>query len=317
MQVLITQGHLAKTRVLQFSRLQIVASALLLVAVLTLLSGTVYHFIFLKAAREGWPVVSQLVRWVVRDEIAQRDRFMRENLDAMAEKVGEMQAKLVKLESASERVSGLVGARAQELKPLQRAAGGGKGGPFVPLARPSLTQLTSALDSLDEVAEQSLDLFTLVESQLLESRLQSLMVPSTAPVDVPVGSGFGFRHDPFSGRAALHTGLDFPAEAGTPVVAAAGGVVVTVEWHAQYGHMLEIDHGNGLLTRYAHLSKALVKAGDIAQRGQVIAKVGSSGRSTGPHLHFEVLLQGVPQNPVKFLDGTKEAPTFAQSITRR
>ena len=316
MQVLITQGHLAKTRVLQFSRLQIVASALLLVAGLTLLSGTVYHFVFLKAAREGWPVVSQLVRWVVRDEIAQRDRFMRENLDAMAERVGEMQAKLVKLESASERVSGLVGAKAQDVK-LQRASGGGKGGPFVPLARPSLTQLTSALDGLDEVADQSLDLFTLVESQLLESRLQSLLVPSTAPVDGPVGSGFGFRPDPFSGRAALHTGLDFPAETGTPVVAAAGGVVVAAQWHAQYGQLVEIDHGNGLLTRYAHLSKALVKAGDIAQRGQVIANVGSSGRSTGPHLHFEVLLQGVPQNPVKFLAGTKEAPTFAQSVTRR
>ena len=81
--------------------------------------------------------------------------------------------------------------------------------------------------------------------------------------------------------------------------------------------MIEIDHGNGLLTRYAHLSKTLVKAGDIAQRGQAIASVGSSGRSTGPHLHFEVLLQGVPQNPVKFLAGMKEAPTFAQSVTRR
>jgi murein DD-endopeptidase MepM/ murein hydrolase activator NlpD len=81
--------------------------------------------------------------------------------------------------------------------------------------------------------------------------------------------------------------------------------------------MVEVDHGNGLLTRYAHLSKALVKSGDIAQRGQVIAKLGSSGRSTGPHLHFEVLLQGVPQNPVKFLAGTKEVPRIAQSITRR
>lgn len=315
MQILITQGHLAKTRVLHFSRLQIVAAALLLVALLTLLSGTVYHFVFLKAARDGWPVVSQLVHWVVRDEIAQRDRFMRENLDAMAEKVGEMQAKLVKLESVSERVSGLVGA--DELKPLQRAAAGGKGGPFVPLGRPSLSQLTSTLDHLDELADQSLDLFTLVESQLLESRLQALMVPSTAPVDGPVGSGFGFRHDPLSGRAALHTGLDFSAETGTPVAAAAGGVVASVDWHVQYGQLVEIDHGNGLLTRYAHLSKSMVKPGDIVRRGQVIAKVGSTGRSTGAHLHFEVLLQGVPQNPVKFLAGAKELPSVVQSTARR
>lgn len=317
MQILITQGHLAKTRVLHFSRLQIVAAALLLVALLTLFSGTVYHFVFLKAARDGWPVVSQLVRWVVRDQIAQRDRFMRENLDAMAGKVGEMQAKLVRLESASDRVIGLVGARADELKPLRRAAAGGTGGPFVPLRRPSLAQLTSTLDHLDEFADQSLDLFTLVESQLLESRLQALMVPSTAPVDGPVGSGFGFRHDPLSGRAALHTGLDFSAETGTPVVAAAGGVVASVDWHVQYGQLVEIDHGNGLLTRYAHLSKSTVKPGDIVRRGQVIAKVGSTGRSTGAHLHFEVLLQGVPQDPVKFLAGAKELPSVAQSTARR
>ncbi len=315
MQILITHGHLAKTRVMQFSRLKIVAAALLLMLLLVLFSGTVYHFVFLKAAREGWPVVSQLVRWVVRDEFAQRDRFMRENLDAMAEKVGELQAKLVKLEAASERVSGLVGVKADELKPL--AGGGGKGGPFVPLSRPSLSQLTQTLDSLDELTEQNLDLYTLLESQLLESRLKTLLIPSIAPVDGPVGSGFGFRHDPFSGRAALHTGLDFPAAGGTAVVAAAGGVLVTQEWHAQYGRMVEIDHGNGLLTRYAHLSRSLGSVGDIVQRGQTIGAVGSSGRSTGPHLHFEVLLQGVPQNPAKFLARAATPAQIAQSGTAR
>ncbi|MEO7854524.1 MAG: M23 family metallopeptidase [Rubrivivax sp.] len=318
MQILITHGHLARTRVLQFSRLRIVCCALLLMVVLTLLSGTVYHVVFLTAARDGWPVVSQLVRWVVRDDFAQRDRFMRENLDAMAEKVGEMQAKLVKLESASERVSGLVGIGADDLKPLQRAEpADGKGGPFVPLSSPSLSQLTRTLDGLDEVTDQSLDLFTLLESQLLESRLQSLLVPSTAPVDGPVGSGFGFRRDPFSDRAALHTGLDFPAPTGTPVLAAAGGVVVSQEWHAQYGRMLEIDHGNGLLTRYAHLSRSLSEVGDIVQRGQAIAAVGTTGRSTGPHLHFEVLLQGVPQNPAKFLAPAAATADVAHSTARR
>jgi len=97
MQVLITHGHLARSRVLHLSRLQIVAAVLFLAALVMLFSGTVYHFVFMKAAREGWPVVSQVMRLLVRDEIAQRDRFMRENLDVMASKVGELQAKLVKL----------------------------------------------------------------------------------------------------------------------------------------------------------------------------------------------------------------------------
>ena len=152
---------------------------------------------------------------------------------------------------------------------------------------------------------------------VVDGRLQDLLIPSTAPVDGPVGSGFGFRRDPFSGRSALHTGLDFPALGGVPVVAAAGGVVVAQEWHPQYGRMLEIDHGNGLLTRYAHLSRSLGRVGDIVQRGQTVGAVGSSGRSTGPHLHFEVLLQGVPQNPAKFLARAAALPDLAQSTAQR
>ncbi len=306
MQVLITHGSLARTRVLQFQRWQLVLGALALAGVLMLLSGTVYHFVFLKAAREGWPLVSPLVRLIVRDEIAQRDRFMRDNLDAMAEKVGVVQAKLVKLEAMGERVSGLAGMKADELKPLQRgtapaSAAGGQGGPYVPVPKPSLEQLRSLVASLEEATDVNLDLFTYVESRLQESRLSALMVPSAAPVSGPVGSGFGFRVDPINGRAALHTGLDFPAEVGTPILAAAGGIVVANEWHNEYGHVLEIDHGNGLVTRYAHCSVIEVAVGALVKRGQVVAKVGTSGRSTGAHLHFEVLVGGAPQDPARFL----------------
>jgi hypothetical protein len=123
MQILITHGTLARTRVLQLGRGQLLLALAGLVILLMLLSGTIYHMIFLKAAREGWPVVSQIVRFVVRDEIAQRDRFMRENLDAFAVKVGEMQAKLVKLEAMGERVSGLAGVKSDGLKaPLKTTA---------------------------------------------------------------------------------------------------------------------------------------------------------------------------------------------------
>jgi murein DD-endopeptidase MepM/ murein hydrolase activator NlpD len=100
----------------------------------------------------------------------------------------------------------------------------------------------------------------------------------------------------------MHTGLDFPADTGTPILAAAGGVVVVQEVHPAYGNMVEIDHGNDLITRYAHSSRVLVKKGDIVKRGQKIAEVGSTGRSTGPHLHFEVWVSGVVQDPRRFLD---------------
>ena len=109
-------------------------------------------------------------------------------------------------------------------------------------------------------------------------------------------------HGRQAGQSALHTGLDFPADVGTPIMAAAGGVVVVQEYHSAYGNMVEIDHGNDLITRYAHASQTFVKKGDIVKRGQKIASVGSTGRSTGPHLHFEVWVAGVPQDPQRFLD---------------
>ncbi|MBQ0957385.1 M23 family metallopeptidase [Ideonella sp. 4Y11] len=311
MQILITGEGASRTRAFQLSRLQIASAVAALLMALLLLSGTIYHFIFLAAAREGWPVVSQIVQLVVRDEFAQRDRFMRENLDAMASKVGDMQARMIRLEAMGDRLTNLAGVKPDELRLLQPAASGasapmlpaprGAGGPYLPLDHPSLEVLNEAMSQLEHRVEQHADVFTLTESRLFEKRLASLMLPSSRPIDAPIGSPFGFRADPFTGRPALHTGQDFQASPGTPILSAAGGVVTSTAWHPQYGQLLEIDHGNGLATRYAHTSKILVNTGDIVKRGQQVALVGNTGRSTGPHLHFEVLIDGVPQNPSRFL----------------
>ena len=308
MQILITHGGLSRTRVMHVSPMQMVASVCFLVVATLLLSAAIYHYFFLKAAREGWPVVSQLVKLVVHDESAQRDKIMRENLDAMAQKVGDMQARMIKIEAMGDRVSGMAGLKPEDLSGLTRPKGGGSGGPFVPMTRPGLAELNGALEALSEAAGEQSDLLTLTESRLLESRLKTLMIPSSRPIDVPVGSGFGFRADPFTGRGALHTGLDFPSPVGTEIHAAAGGVVRTAEMHPEYGLMLEIDHGNGLMTRYGHTSRIQVKVGDLVKRGQVVANVGTTGRSTGPHLHFEVLVDGIPQDPQRFLAGPNAKP---------
>ena len=315
MQIMITHGTVARTRVLQFSRLQLLAALAALTGLMVLLSGTVYHFVFLKAVRDGWPVVSHLVRPIVHAELAQRERHVRASLDAMAQRLGEMQAKLVRMEALGDRVSGLAGVDHGALQPAPKAAPtrGGEGGPYLPVGLPAVDHLNELLLQLDERTELGTDLLTLVESRLLESRLQRLLVPSVAPVDGPVGSGFGVRSDPITGRPALHAGLDFPADTGSPVVAAAGGVVLAAEWHAQYGQQLEIDHGRGLVTRYAHLSKLHVRAGDLVRRGQRVGEVGSTGRSTGPHLHFEVLVEGAPQDPARFLAAAADGPQLARA----
>ncbi len=311
MQILITHGSLARSRVLHVSRTRLALLVAALTLVLVMLSGTIYHMVFLKAIREGWPVVSHLVKFVVRDELAQHERVMRDNLDALALRVGEIQAKLVKLEAIGDRVSGKAGVKVDEIKPPPKA---GQGGPYVPLVRADREQIHQVLANLDERADLNTDLFVLIESRLLESRLRELLVPSVAPVNGPIGSGFGFRADPINGRASLHTGLDFPADVGTPVVAAAGGIVTMAEWSAAYGNTMEIDHGNGLVTRYAHCAGFDVDRGAVVKRGQVIGRVGNTGRSTGPHLHFEVLVDGAPQDPARFLAAAGALPLTKEAM---
>ena len=310
MQIIVTHGRLARARVISLPLWKLLLAGSGLAVLLLAASGSAYHFVVMKAASENWPVAGHVMKLVIKDETAQRERFMRENLDAMASKVGEMQAKLLRLEAMGERVSGMAGLKPEDLRgldaqPVERgpvpAGRGGRGGPHVPLASASTEQLHASLAALHDEADLRSDVFTLVESRLMETRLLALMVPSSPPVKGPVGSGFGFRTDPFTGRGALHTGLDFAAETGTAILAAAGGVVRSAEHQAAYGRTVEIDHGNGLVTRYAHASRLLVGAGDLIRRGQPIAEVGSTGRSTGPHLHFEVLVEGVPQDPARFL----------------
>ncbi|HWH83016.1 MAG TPA: M23 family metallopeptidase, partial [Burkholderiaceae bacterium] len=134
--------------------------------------------------------------------------------------------------------------------------------------------------------------------------VQLMRTPTRAPlVRAAVVSLFGNRDDPLTGRRAFHSGLDFAAVTGTMIHAAAGGLVKSAAFHHDYGWTVEIDHGNGLVTRYAHASRLLVRAGDVVAPGAVIAAVGSTGRSTGPHLHFEVLRNGAATDPRRYLAG--------------
>ena len=304
MHFIITDAALAKSRAVHLSGARLLAVMMALSLALMLSAAGLYHWVFLKGAREGWPVIGTLVRLIVKDEFEQRDRYMRENLDAMARKLGAMQARLVQLEALGERVSGLAGVNFAEFH-----SNAGEGGALVSGRSLSLQELQTTLADLEKYTGEHVDMLTVLESRLIDQKVRNMMIPTQEPLaGGHVGSHFGWRIDPFTGRQALHTGLDFQAETGTPILAAAGGVVVTQEVHPAYGNMVEIDHGNNLITRYAHASRVFVKQGDLVKRGQKIAAVGTTGRSTGPHLHFEVLVQGVPQDPSKFLAAGRNLP---------
>jgi murein DD-endopeptidase MepM/ murein hydrolase activator NlpD len=304
MHLIITDSWLAKSRAVHLSGAKLLMVGLSLSFALMMVAAVLYHWVFLKGAREGWPVIGTLVKLVVKDEFAQRDRIMRENIDVMAKRLGEMQAKILQLESLGERVSGLAGINPNEIKIKP-----GQGGALVGARPLSMEELQSTLADLDRLTGQRTDLMEVVESRLFEQKVRTMMVPTQLPVSLgSLGSSFGWRIDPFTGRSALHTGLDFQAMTGTGILAAAGGVVVTQEVRPDYGNMIEVDHGKDLITRYAHASRVYVKKGDLIKRGQRLGEVGTTGRSTGPHLHFEVLVRGVPQDPQKFLNAGRNLP---------
>ncbi len=311
MHFIITDAWLARTRAIHLSGARLVAALFGASVALMVVTLALYHWVFLKGAREGWPVVGTLVRFVAKDEVEQRDRFVRENLDAMARKLGEMQAKLVQLEALGERVSGLAG-----VNPADIRGGAARGGALISGHPLSMQELQAVLSHVDQLTDSRADLLTVMESRLLEQKIKRMMAPTQLPIhNGQAGSAFGWRIDPFTGRSAWHTGVDFQADAGTPILAASGGVVVAQETHPTYGNMLEVDHGNGVVTRYGHASRLWAKKGDLVKRGQKIAEVGSTGRSTGPHLHFEVLVDGVPQDPQKFLAAGPRGPAaVAQSM---
>ncbi len=235
------------------------------------------------------------------------EEYVRNNVSLMAGKLGEMQAQLMRLDLLGERISKISGVSVQKVEGKTKP---GEGGPLIPSSQPVGTvELQREIDRLAEIIEQRTDALTALESQLMERRIKTSLLPTIVPIEADhVGSTFGPRIDPIAGISARHEGIDFVADTGTRVIASAGGIVQVAEYHPQYGNLIEIDHGNDFSSRYAHLSKTSVKPGQIVKRGQSIGASGNTGRSTGPHLHFEVRFKGIAQNPSRFLQqGTRVA----------
>jgi murein DD-endopeptidase MepM/ murein hydrolase activator NlpD len=196
----------------------------------------------------------------------------------------------------------LAGIKPQEFRMGEIPGRGGALPTSMPVQDLSMSELSGQLDALSKHVENRYDYLGILENRLFDARVKKKLMPTVRPVDVEWNaSSFGWRIDPITGQNAMHEGIDFLVDTGTPVHAAAAGLVVVAQFHPQYGYMVDIDHGNDFITRYAHNSKLLAKAGDLVQRGEVIAESGSTGRSTGPHVHFEVRYKGVAQNPNRFL----------------
>jgi len=280
----------------------LVASLFAALVLLLAMTAGLYWITFRFATDIKVPLVQELVLSSQKGEAERARQFVQQNLNAMAVRLGEMQAQLTRLDALGDRLSSMAGIRPQEFRFSEAPGLGGAQPTALPPQNLSLAEFGEKLYTVSRQMENRTDMLGVLEAQLFDQAVKKKLIPTMMPVSAPFNaSGFGMRIDPFTGMQAMHEGIDFLADMGSPVVAAAGGVVIFAGFHPQYGNVVDIDHGNDLLTRYAHLSKLLVKEGDIVQRGHRIGLSGSTGRSTGPHLHFEVRYKGVAQNPARFV----------------
>ena len=300
MQIILISDRLARARSVSLSLWHLAASAMLALALVVGATAGLYWLTLRYAAEVRIPALQQLVLSAQEAEAERSRAFVQQNLNAMAVKVGEMQAQLTRLDALGERLSTLAGVK--DIRFTEAPGLGGAAPTLLPAQNLSLAEFSDKLTVLSRQVETRNDMLGVLEAQLFEQAVRKKFTPTMRPVTAPYNaSGFGRRVDPFTGQWAMHEGIDFLADFGSPIMAAAGGVVVFAGLHPQYGYMVDIDHGNDLVTRYAHCSKLFVREGDVVQRGHKIGEVGSTGRSTGPHLHFEVRFRGVAQNPGKFL----------------
>jgi murein DD-endopeptidase MepM/ murein hydrolase activator NlpD len=300
--IILVSNRLTRARSVTLTTRHVVAGSLALAGVVLLLAGVLSYLSVRHAAEIKLPVLESLLLSAQQEQARKSEDFLRENLNAMAVKLGQMQAQLMRLDALGERLSALAGIKPQEFRFNELPGRGGAVSTTVPPYYLSIDELNQQLETLSKRMENRTDYLGILESTLFDATVKKRLMPTITPIEASWNaSSFGWRIDPITGENAMHEGIDFISDVGTPIFAAAGGVVIFAGFHNQYGNMVEIDHGNDFVTRYAHSSKVLVREGEVVRRGRKIAEVGSTGRSTGPHLHFEVRYKGVAQNPARFL----------------
>lgn len=303
-QLLISSGRGPRTVNLSETRFQLVTAAIiLLVSSLLLAAGFLLasHFSTNNKADNTDRWFSSLLK--EHRDIQQISEQTTNDINALALSLGRMEARSIRLDALGSRLAVLAGLGEDEFDFTGTPA---VGGPEEDVATVS-SQLPDLLDRFTQLQRQIDDRehkLLLLESILMDKELSEQVLPNGRPVKSGwMSSHFGKRIDPFTGKSSWHAGVDFAGKKGSDVVSVAAGIVTLAENKYGFGHLVEISHGNGYVTRYAHNSRLLVKVGDRVEQGDVIAKMGSTGRSTGPHVHFEVLKDGKAVNPRKYIVG--------------
>jgi murein DD-endopeptidase MepM/ murein hydrolase activator NlpD len=303
MNVIVFSKRLGRARQIELGRP--VALTVTLAVVLSVLLGVLLAGVQLGRSSLFEPA-TQVADWGQRLEeqriqVLEAKQELQTRLDALASRVGQMNAHVIRLDALGRRLTEMAHLDKGEFNFDSAPAVGGPEG----LVEGGLVASSDISGMLDQLTRQIRDRerqLTVLESLISTRNLSRQIVPGGRPVIKGwISSYFGKRTDPFTGRNAYHRGIDFAGPSGSQVVAVASGVVTYSKDRFGYGKTVEINHGNGYVTRYAHNQRTLVAPGDTVQKGQPIALIGSTGRSTGPHLHFEVLKQGRAVDPMSFV----------------
>ena len=228
-----------------------------------------------------------------------------DNIDLFVSQIGELNTRILQIDAQTERLQDVMKKQiiGKEKLPklLKKKGKDSLGGPFI-LDNDDIQSSYKHLEKLFIEIEEREIMYNKMEAMLLRQSVLKETLPSIYPVNVPYrSSSYGWRQDPFRGVRAFHSGLDFSAAHGEPIIATAGGIVVEATQGINYGKFITLKHGDGLETRYAHASKLFVKKGDLVNKKDIIALVGNTGRSTGPHLHYEIRLNGRPLDPTNYI----------------
>jgi murein DD-endopeptidase MepM/ murein hydrolase activator NlpD len=301
MNIILVSERLAKAKTFTLGLPHYAMFGFAMMVTVVVLAAALNYVMLRFAAELNIPYLQTIILSAQQEQNEKAESYLRENLNAMAVRLGQMQAQLVRLDTLGERLAKLGGFKPQDLSFSELPARGGALS-SLPSQDLSLGDFTQQLDLLTRRVDDRGDKLGVLESLFTLDSARKKLLPTMLPVEGGwYSSNYGWRIDPFTGQRTFHEGIDVVAEQGTPILAAAGGVVIYSDSHPQYGNMIEIDHGNDLITRYAHASKRSVKIGDLVLRGARIGEVGKTGRVTGAHLHFEVRQRGAPVNPAQFL----------------
>lgn len=302
MQLIWISGSTAQVRKINITRRNLIKAAVSISCVLILL-GVGIHSLGFRVAIQYSPELARGMGGVITvEEKNAIESSYRSRLHELQNQLTQLTERIIEMKALKDRFADL--ATPAPVKRLSPDAGN-KGGAYQPIAFQLVPQKT-LVDELDHVLGNTSSMqqgIKKLEHSWREQYEWLSQLPTGSPIQNQLGlsSNFGTRLDPFTNLLAQHPGIDFSAPSGTPIIASGNGKVTTVGYDAAYGHFLEISHSDGFASKYAHARKIHVQQGQAVQRGQIIAEVGSTGRSTGPHLHYEITHHGKHVNPMQFL----------------